>query len=238
MRIVLSCFYLLIFYFEKFSAWIWSLPFAVCRIREASTLIISSSTDSRRPSILQVTSTLTLALYWDLLGLRQAFLPLKSQAKERLCRRLRTRRFTNLIWLFSVNLGSAFFFQDGLLSQGNQDLILKIFSKIPKMSPDCKRLQVISSTLLINSSSSINYSSCSDIPEQSLQREEAIYEHALWLKYVWTSLKSFWFHFDVTFPNHGNCKPWRQHQSRGPIRPASIGKIGTFFQQYAYIEGN
>ena len=109
-RIVLSCFYLLIFYFEKFSAWIWRLPFAVCRIREASTLIISSSNDSRRPSILQVTSTLTLALYWDLLGLRQALLPLKSHAKERLRRKLRARRFTNLIWLFSVNLGSAFFF--------------------------------------------------------------------------------------------------------------------------------
>ena len=28
-RIVLSCFYLLIFYFEKFSTWIWSLPFGV-----------------------------------------------------------------------------------------------------------------------------------------------------------------------------------------------------------------
>ena len=27
-RIVLSCFYLLIFYFEKFSTWIWRLPFA------------------------------------------------------------------------------------------------------------------------------------------------------------------------------------------------------------------
>ena len=31
----LSCFYLLIFYFEKSSTWIWRLPFAVCRIREA-----------------------------------------------------------------------------------------------------------------------------------------------------------------------------------------------------------
>ena len=29
MRIVLSCFYVLIFYFEKFSAWIWRLSFAV-----------------------------------------------------------------------------------------------------------------------------------------------------------------------------------------------------------------
>ena len=28
-RIVLSCFYLLIFYVEKFSTWIWRLPFAV-----------------------------------------------------------------------------------------------------------------------------------------------------------------------------------------------------------------
>ena len=28
-RIVLSCFYLLSFYFEKFPTWIWSLPFAV-----------------------------------------------------------------------------------------------------------------------------------------------------------------------------------------------------------------
>ena len=34
------------------------------------------------------------------------------------------------------------FLQDGLLAQGNQDLILRIFSKIPKMSPDGKRLQV------------------------------------------------------------------------------------------------
>ena len=29
-RIVLSCFYLHIFYFEKFSTWIWRLPSAVC----------------------------------------------------------------------------------------------------------------------------------------------------------------------------------------------------------------
>ena len=29
-RIVLSCFCPLIFYFEKFSIWIWRLPFAVC----------------------------------------------------------------------------------------------------------------------------------------------------------------------------------------------------------------
>ena len=28
-RIVVNCFYLLIFYFEKFSTWIWRLPFAV-----------------------------------------------------------------------------------------------------------------------------------------------------------------------------------------------------------------
>ena len=49
-----------------------------------------------------------------------------------------------------LTLDLRFFFQDGLLSQGNQDLILKIFSKIPKMSPDGKRLQVISSTHLIN----------------------------------------------------------------------------------------
>ena len=34
------------------------------------------------------------------------------------------------------------FLQDGLLAQGNQNLILKIFSKIPKISPDGKRLQV------------------------------------------------------------------------------------------------
>ena len=34
-RIVLNRFYLLIFYFEAFSIWIWRLPFAVCRIREA-----------------------------------------------------------------------------------------------------------------------------------------------------------------------------------------------------------
>ncbi|XP_020603286.1 ATP-dependent RNA helicase DDX1-like [Orbicella faveolata] len=32
---------------------------------------------------------------------------------------------------------------DGLLAQGNHDLITRIFSKIPKMSPDGKRLQMI-----------------------------------------------------------------------------------------------
>ncbi|KAM7445988.1 ATP-dependent RNA helicase ddx1 [Porites harrisoni] len=46
-----------------------------------------------------------------------------------------------------INLSQVRFFvldeADGLLSQGNQDLILKIFSKIPKMSPDGKRLQMI-----------------------------------------------------------------------------------------------
>ena len=36
--IVLSCFYLLISYFEKFSTWIWRLPFAVCHICEAQSL--------------------------------------------------------------------------------------------------------------------------------------------------------------------------------------------------------
>ena len=34
-RILLSCFWMLIFYFEKFSTWIWRLSFAVCRIRKA-----------------------------------------------------------------------------------------------------------------------------------------------------------------------------------------------------------
>ena len=33
-RIILNRFYL-IFYFEKFSTWIWRFPFAVCRLREA-----------------------------------------------------------------------------------------------------------------------------------------------------------------------------------------------------------
>jgi hypothetical protein len=32
--------------------------------------------------------------------------------------------------------------QDGLLSQGNRDLIMRIYNKIPKISPDGKRLQV------------------------------------------------------------------------------------------------
>lgn len=42
-----------------------------------------------------------------------------------------------------LSLSTLFLYlQDGLLAQGNQDLILKIFSKIPKMSPDGKRLQV------------------------------------------------------------------------------------------------
>ncbi|XP_068698338.1 ATP-dependent RNA helicase DDX1-like [Montipora foliosa] len=46
-----------------------------------------------------------------------------------------------------INLSQVRFFvldeADGLLAQGNQDLILKIFNKIPKMSPDGKRLQMI-----------------------------------------------------------------------------------------------
>ena len=45
------------------------------------------------------------------------------------------------VWGPGVNLFS-FVVQDGLLAQGNQDLILRIFNKIPKMSPDGKRLQV------------------------------------------------------------------------------------------------
>lgn len=46
-----------------------------------------------------------------------------------------------------INLSQVRFFvldeADGLLAQGNQDLILRIFNKIPKMSPDGKRLQMI-----------------------------------------------------------------------------------------------
>ena len=38
MRIVLSCFYLLIFHFEKFSTWIWRLPFAVYVKRKLSSI--------------------------------------------------------------------------------------------------------------------------------------------------------------------------------------------------------
>ena len=41
-RIVLSFLYLLIFYFVKFSSWMWRLPFAVCRIRESA--IFNSAT--------------------------------------------------------------------------------------------------------------------------------------------------------------------------------------------------
>ena len=37
---------------------------------------------------------------------------------------------------------SLYFDQDGLLAQGNQELIMRIFNKIPKRSPDGKRLQV------------------------------------------------------------------------------------------------
>ena len=40
-----------------------------------------------------------------------------------------------------VNLKS-FLLQDGLLSQGNHDLIMRIYNKIPKFSSDGKRLQV------------------------------------------------------------------------------------------------
>ena len=36
----------------------------------------------------------------------------------------------------------SFLFQDGLLSQGNHDLIMRIYNKIPKLSSDGKRLQV------------------------------------------------------------------------------------------------
>ncbi|XP_067055706.1 ATP-dependent RNA helicase DDX1-like [Acropora muricata] len=46
-----------------------------------------------------------------------------------------------------INLSQVRFFvldeADGLLAQGNQDLILRIFHRIPKMSPDGKRLQMI-----------------------------------------------------------------------------------------------
>ncbi|XP_029191100.2 ATP-dependent RNA helicase DDX1-like isoform X2 [Acropora millepora] len=46
-----------------------------------------------------------------------------------------------------INLSQVRFFvldeADGLLAQGNQDLILRIFNRIPKMSPDGKRLQMI-----------------------------------------------------------------------------------------------
>ena len=40
-RIVLSCFYLLIFYFEKFSTWLWRLPFAVY-VKPNLTIIMKS----------------------------------------------------------------------------------------------------------------------------------------------------------------------------------------------------
>ena len=36
-----------------------------------------------------------------------------------------------------------FLSQDGLLSQGNHDLIMRIYNKIPKLSSDGKRLQVM-----------------------------------------------------------------------------------------------
>lgn len=40
------------------------------------------------------------------------------------------------------NVCFLYFDQDGLLAQGNQELIMRIFNKIPKRSPDGKRLQV------------------------------------------------------------------------------------------------
>ena len=40
-----------------------------------------------------------------------------------------------------MNLKS-FLLQDGLLSQGNHDLIMRVYNKIPKFSSDGKRLQV------------------------------------------------------------------------------------------------
>ena len=42
-RIVLSCFYLLIFYFEKFATWIWRLPFALYVKLKLSILIRKTS---------------------------------------------------------------------------------------------------------------------------------------------------------------------------------------------------
>ena len=107
-RIVLSCFYLLIFYFEKFSAWIWRLPFAVyVKLQLSNNSLFEWFKEAISPSGHKLANaSLVLRPSWA----SQAFLPLKSRAKERLRRKLRTRRFTNLIWLFSVNLGSAFFF--------------------------------------------------------------------------------------------------------------------------------
>ena len=43
-RIVLSCFGLFIFYFEKFSAWIWHLPFAIYVKLKLSSIIINITT--------------------------------------------------------------------------------------------------------------------------------------------------------------------------------------------------
>ena len=52
-RIVLSCFYLLIFYFEKFSTWIWRLPFSVYVMLKLSFVPVhkNAKTGTNFPSI-------------------------------------------------------------------------------------------------------------------------------------------------------------------------------------------
>ena len=54
-RIVLSCFYLLIFYFEKFSTWIWYMLFAIyVKLKQYSTV-----------KILQDSNPVTMELHWQ-----------------------------------------------------------------------------------------------------------------------------------------------------------------------------
>ena len=48
-RIVLSCFYLLIFYFEKFSTWIWRLPYTWSLNSLLSTTFTAKSDGQRWP---------------------------------------------------------------------------------------------------------------------------------------------------------------------------------------------
>ena len=67
-RIVLSCFYLLIFYFEKFSTWIWYMLFAIyMKLKRYSTV-----------KILQDSKPVTMELYWAKTQSTSAVKPLSS----------------------------------------------------------------------------------------------------------------------------------------------------------------
>ena len=53
-RIVLSCFYLLIFYFEKFLTWIWGFPFAVyVKLKLSSMSPLETSTEVTETKVIK-----------------------------------------------------------------------------------------------------------------------------------------------------------------------------------------